>query len=289
MPSQKEYNVKIASLGNTAKVTKTMNMVSTAKYRKAQDAQGSSKLYSDQLNQVIAGLAASGGELSHPLMKTPEVKKVLLITFTSDKGLCAGFNNNLIKFVEKFRRDNADKYETIDFITCGKRGYNTFRKESTILANYDDKTSNPEFDTAREIGDKAQKLFIDGEYDQVLIANNNFVSALSQIPTLSTLLPVSGADAEVTVSTENATDYIYEPGQAELLSYLLPKTVNFQVFKAFLENAAGEHAARMAAMDAASTNAKDLIQKYTVLRNRARQAAITTELTEIVAGAESLK
>ncbi|WDE97886.1 ATP synthase F1 subunit gamma [Lentisphaera profundi] len=289
MPSQKEYNVKIASLGNTAKVTKTMNMVSTSKYRKAQDAQGSSRLYSDQLNQVIAGLVASGGELSHPLMKTPEVKKVLVIAFTSDKGLCAGFNNNLVKFVNNFRRESADKYETIDFITCGKRGYNAIRKDSTVIANYDDKTGSPEFDTAREIGDKVQKLFIDGEYDQVLIANNNFVSALSQIPIISTLLPVTGEVPTEAVATENATDYIYEPGQAELLSYLLPKTVNFQVFKAFLENAAGEHAARMAAMDAASSNARDLIQKYTVLRNRARQAAITTELTEIVAGAESLK
>jgi F-type H+-transporting ATPase subunit gamma len=288
MPSQKEYNVKIASLGNTAKVTKTMNMVSTSKYRKAQDAQGSSRLYSDQLNQVIAGLAASGGELSHPLMKTTEVKKVLVIAFTSDKGLCAGFNNNLIKFVENFRRDNADKYETIDFITCGKRGNKAISKNSTVIANYDDKTGNPVFETAREIGDKVQKLFIDGDYDSVFIANNNFVSALSQIPTLSTLLPVTG-EAPAEAASESATDYIYEPGQAELLSYLLPKTVNFQVFKAFLENAAGEHAARMAAMDAASTNAKDLIQKYTVLRNRARQAAITTELTEIVAGAESLK
>ena len=289
MPSQKEYNVKIASLGNTAKVTKTMNMVSTSKFRKAQDAQGSSKLYADQLNQVISGLAASAGELSHPLMKTPEVKKVLVITFTSDKGLCAGFNNNLIKFVEKWRKENSDKYEKIDFITCGKRGNNFFRKENTIVANFDDKTSNPEFDTAREIGDQVQQLFVDGEYDQVLIANNNFVSALSQVPTLSTLLPVSGADDQESNTADNATEYIYEPGKAELLSYLLPKTVNFQVFKAFLENAAGEHAARMAAMDAASSNAKDLIKKYTVLRNRARQAAITTELTEIVAGAESLK
>jgi F-type H+-transporting ATPase subunit gamma len=286
MPSLKEYNVKIASLKNTAKVTKTMNMVSSAKYRKAQDAQNNSRLYADQLKDVIGRLAGADGSATHPLMQVREAQKVLVVVFASDKGLCAGFNNNLVKFVKKWLAAEGTAYETVDFITTSKRATNGVKNLGNIIKKLEDVAGSPSFAIAKEIGELAQEKFIGGDYDEVLLVYNIFESALSQIPSVVKVLPITAEKAE---SSGPETDYIYEPSRTELLSYLLPKTVNFSFFSAFLESAAGEHAARMAAMDSATTNANTLIDTNTTLRNRARQAQITTELTEIVAGAESLK
>ena len=287
MPSLKEYNVKIASLKNTAKVTKTMNMVSSAKFRKAQDAQNNSRLYANQLKGVIGRLAGAAGSQTHPLMEvSEEASKALVVVFASDKGLCGGFNNNLIKFVKKWLANDGKSFSTIDYITTSKRATNGIKGIGNIIKRVEDKAASPDFATAKEIGELAQEKFIAGEYDEVFLVYNVFESALSQKPTLEKVLPLTAEAAE---SNGQEIDYIYEPNRTELLSYLLPKSVNFAFFSAFLESAAGEHAARMAAMDSATTNAKKLIDLNTTLRNRARQAQITTELTEIVAGAESLK
>ncbi len=287
MPSLKEYNVKITSLKNTAKVTKTMKMVSTSKFRKAQEAQNNSRLYADQLKGVISRLASSATDSTHPLMKAREVKKVLVVVYSSDRGLCAGFNSNLFKFVTKWFKANKGKYESVDFVSTSKRSTSATKHwNGKLLLKYEDKSGSPDFAMAKEIGELAQQKFTAGDYDEVLLAYSRFESALSQKPTLEKILPISSVGQEK--STDNA-DYIYEPNQNDLLSYMLPKTVNFSVFSALLESAAGEHAARMTAMDNATTNAKKLINEYTIRRNRARQAQITTELTEIVAGAESLK
>jgi F-type H+-transporting ATPase subunit gamma len=287
MPSLKEYNVKIASLKNTAKVTKTMNMVSSAKFRKAQDAQNNSRLYANQLKGVIGRLAGAAGSETHPLMQVREAKKALVVVFASDKGLCAGFNNNLIKFVKRWMTDAGQAYQTVEFVTTSKRATNGVKDLGTIVKSLEDIAGTPNFAIAKEIGEMAQSKFIGGEYDEVFLVYNIFESALSQTPTLEKVLPMTAEEAEQGSGAE--IDYIYEPSRTELLSYLLPKTVNFSFFSAFLESAAGEHAARMAAMDSATTNANKLIDENTTLRNRARQAQITTELTEIVAGAESLK
>ncbi|MCM8538740.1 MAG: ATP synthase F1 subunit gamma [Lentisphaeraceae bacterium] len=287
MPSLKEYNVKIASLKNTAKVTKTMNMVSSAKFRKAQDAQNNSRLYATQLKGVIGRLAGAAGSDTHPLMQVREAKKALVVVFASDKGLCAGFNNNLIKFVKKWSANEGKAYDKVEFITTSKRATNGVKTVGNIIKKLEDIAGTPTFAIAKEIGELAQEKFVGGEYDEVFLIYNVFESALSQKPTLEKVLPMTAEKAEEGSGQE--IDYIYEPSRTELLSYLLPKTVNFSFFSAFLESAAGEHAARMAAMDSATTNAKKLIDENTTLRNRARQAQITTELTEIVAGAESLK
>jgi F-type H+-transporting ATPase subunit gamma len=287
MPSLKEYNVKIASLKNTAKVTKTMNMVSSAKFRKAQDAQNNSRLYANQLKGVIGRLAGAAGSSTHPLMQAREAKNALVVVFASDKGLCAGFNNNLVKFVKKWMAADGQSYDKVEFITTSKRATNGVKNLANIIKNLEDIAGTPTFAIAKEIGELAQEKFIGGEYDEVFLVYNVFESALSQRPTLEKVLPMTADTAEEDSTTD--IDYIYEPSRTELLSYLLPKTVNFSFFSAFLESAAGEHAARMAAMDSATTNANTLIDTNTTLRNRARQAQITTELTEIVAGAESLK
>ena len=287
MPSLKEYNVKIASLKNTAKVTKTMNMVSSAKFRKAQDAQNNSRLYATQLKGVIGRLAGAAAAEPPPLMKVSESSSnALVVVFASDKGLCGGFNNNLIKFVKKWLAKDGKSFSKIDYITTSKRATNGIKAIGSIIKRVEDKAASPDFATAREIGELIQEKFIAGEYDEVFLVYNVFESALSQKPTIEKVLPLTAETAE---SDGPEIDYIYEPNRTELLSYLLPKSVNFSVFSAFLESAAGEHAARMAAMDSATTNAKKLIDLNTTLRNRARQAQITTELTEIVAGAESLK
>ena len=287
MPSLKEYNVKIASLKNTAKVTKTMNMVSSAKFRKAQEAQNNSRLYADQLKGVIGRLAGAIGSEPPPLMRvSDETSKALVVVFASDKGLCGGFNNNLIKFVKKWLASDGKSYSNIDFITTSKRATNGIKEIGDIIKSVEDVAGSPDFATAKEIGELAQEKFIAGDYDEVYLVYNVFESALSQKPTMEKVLPLTADAAE---SDGPEVDYIYEPSRTDLLSYLLPKTVNFSIFSAFLESAAGEHAARMAAMDSATTNAKKLIDENTTLRNRARQAQITTELTEIVAGAESLK
>ena len=285
MPSLKEYNVKIASLKNTAKVTKTMNMVSSTKFRKAQLAQNNSRMYADQLKGVIGRLAGAAGEGTHPLMQVRDSKKALVIVFASDKGLCGGFNNNLIKFVKKWKSEEGKSFETVDFITTSKRATLGIKTVGSIIKSVEDVAASPDFATAMEIGELAQDKFIAGEYDEVYLVYNILLSALSQKPTAEKILPMTADEAQ----GGPETDYIYEPSRPELLSYLLPKSINFSVFSAFLESAAGEHAARMAAMDSATTNANKLIETNTTLRNRARQAQITTELTEIVAGAESLK
>ena len=286
MPSLKEYNVKIASLKNTAKVTKTMNMVSSAKLRKAQEAQNNSRLYADQLKGVIGRLASAAGSDTHPLMQVAaEAKKALVVVFASDKGLCAGFNNNLVKFVKRWLADAGQAFDAVDFISTSKRATNGVKDLGNIIKKLEDIAGTPTFAIAKEIGDLAQEKFVGGDYDEVYLIYNVFESTLSQKPTAEKILPMTAAEAD---GSDQEADYIYEPSRTELLSYLLPKTVNFAFFSAFLESAAGEHAARMAAMDSATTNANNLIDTNTTLRNRARQAQITTELTEIVAGAESL-
>lgn len=285
MPSLKEYQDKIKSLKNTAKVTKTMKMVSTSKFRKAQEAQANSRLYAESLDKTISRLASSA-DGSHPLVQSKEeAKTALVVLFASDKGLCGGFNNNLFKFIDKWYAENASQYDSVDFIACGKRSSLHLKKVKTPLQEIE--TNFVEFATAKDLGDKLQEQFIDGTYDEIFLSYSKFISALSQKPQIEKLLPMSSTEEEG--AEEELIDYIYEPSQEELLTYLLPKTVNFKVFNAFLENAAGEHAARMTAMENATTNANKLISETTILRNRARQAAITTELTEIVAGAESLK
>ena len=294
MPSLKEYNVKINSLTNTAKVTKTMNMVSISKYRKAQQAQVNSSLYAKYLNASMDRLVeAVGEEAFHPLMSAKEGSKnnALLIVCASDRGLCGGFNNNLFRYLNQWFGENKSKYDEIDFISSSKRSTSATQKLGKVLKSYEDISGNPSFDIAHEIGQFSQKTFLEGNYRQVFIVYNIFESALVQTPTLKQILPLVSLkkdDDNQKQESKVNLDYIYQPSKNDLLNLLIPKTINFHILNALLESAAGEHVARMTAMDSATTNAKKIIETYTIKRNRARQAQITTELTEIVAGAESL-
>ena len=290
MPSLREYDVKIASLKNTRKMTKTMQMVSASKLRRAQEAQRKAVVYADHLKEIIHRLAGSVEGVAHPLltMRQP-VRKIHLLLITSDRGLCAGFNNNLIKHVTKWIGERRNDYESISLSCCGRRGNMYFRAKEDVRKDFEDSTAKPDFLKAEEIADELGDLFVSGEYDQVYLAYNVFKSALNQIPVVEKMLPIAPAEVEAEEDEETfSRNYIFEPAEPELLAMLLPRSVAYKIYHALVENAAGEHGARMTAMDNATNNADSLIESNTLLRNRARQAAITTELTEIVAGAEAL-
>ena len=287
MPSIKDYNVKLASLKNTKKITKTMKMVSASKLRRAQEGQRNAHKYALRLNELISRLAASVQSGAHPfLAQRTLANNILVLVFTSDRGLCGAFNNNLCKFTLNWVNEKKANSQSIDLSFCGRRGYAFFKRRASCRKHYEGVTAKAEFGTAAKIGEELSQLFVDKQYDAIYLAYNVFKSALSQQPKIQKLFPVEAS--EIAGGKAISSDYIFEPEQQKLLETLLPRSIYFKVYYTLLENSAGEHGARMTAMDNATNNAEDLFSKYTLLRNRARQAAITTELTEIVAGAEAL-
>ena len=291
-----ELNKKITSLKNTRKMTKTMKMVSASKFKRAHKAQLSAEAYARKITELM-GRLSSGSSGSHPmLMAKKAVTKSLIVLFTSDKGLCGGFNNNLIRKTRHWITENPYKYTTIGMSFCGRRGYMSFRRTAKINKYYENITMKPNFNDAQKVSQDIAEDFMMGNYEEIYLAYNRFDGPLVQTPVIEKILPL---DASVFTKPDAATEakapkfpgasYEYEPEEKEILSFLIPKFLNFKIFFTLLENAAGEHGARMSAMDKASTNTGDLIDRYTLLRNRARQAAITTELIEIISGAEALK
>ncbi|MFO1490094.1 MAG: ATP synthase F1 subunit gamma [Kiritimatiellia bacterium] len=289
MASIKEFNRKIASLKNTRKITRTMKMVSASKLRRAQEAQRNARQYAREVNLLVHRLAGGMTDCLHPLMEArPVVKRILLVVFTSDKGLCGGFNNNLLRFVAARAREFEAQGIEVHYACCGKRAYNALRDRPGTDHYFENVTARPDPRDARVIADTLGRDFLAGRYDQVLLANNVFVSALSQLPSLQPMLPLRAAKFPPGTVVPVAEGFIAEPPVGELLATLVPRILVFKILHSLLENNAGEHAARMTAMDNATANAGQLIDSYTLRRNRARQAAITTELIEIVSGAEAL-
>jgi F-type H+-transporting ATPase subunit gamma len=295
MISIKEFNKKIITLKNTQKMTKTMKMVAASKFKRAFKAQLSAKDYAYKLTELMKHLSGSG-PTDHPLLKTKKATtKGLIVLFTSDKGLCGGFNNNLIRKLRHWIFENPYKFTTLVMDFCGRRGYISFRSTAKINNYYQNITLKPDFDEALVLANDITNAFIKGEYEEVFLAYNRFDGPLTQTPVIEKILPL-----DATAFTEPGTGsgkkspksqiYEYEPDEEkEILYFLIPKFLNFKIFFTLLENAAGEQGARMSAMDKASRNTEDLIMRYTILRNRARQAAITTELIEVISGAEALK
>lgn len=292
MLSIKDYNRKISSLKNTSKITKTMKMVSASKLRKAQESQRKAKDFAHEVNQLIHRIAGHVENDMHPLLETrDEVKKVMLVLFTSDKGLCGGFNNNLIRYAEDYLAEREGDGITYELAFVGRRGFLHFQKRAAVYKYFDEIVSAaPHAVQATRVRRRLEHAFLEEGFDQILLLCNEFVSPLSQIPRLRPLLPLEPADLpdEALETAAPSQDIIAEPEMSHLLEFLVPRLVTFKIFFALLENAAGEHGARMTAMDNATTNAMNLIDENTLLRNRARQAAITTELIEIISGAEAL-
>ncbi|MBL8013119.1 MAG: ATP synthase F1 subunit gamma [Candidatus Omnitrophica bacterium] len=286
----KEFNKKITSLKNTKKMTKTMKMVSASKFKKAHKAQSSALSYARELTSMMSRLSKTDAQLDHPLMVKPKtVSNVLIVLITSDKGLCGGFNNNLVRYIRAWVNENGAKYKNISFSFCGKRGYMLMRRSATVVKNYEEVTAKPTFAHAITIGADLAKAYETRQFDEIYLAYNHFNSAMSQVPVIEKLIPFDSTVIKQEKAATQNVDYIFEPEPAELFQFLVPKYLNFKIFFSLLENAAGEHGARMTAMDKATENTGELINKYILLRNRARQAAITTELIEIISGAEALK
>lgn len=283
MPSLKHTRKRISSVRSTQQITKAMKMVSAAKLRRAQEAAERARPYATRLSELLASVAAGADEGAHPFLQAGADKPAELILVTSDRGLCGGYNTNLIKAAEAFLRSEAGKNATI--VCCGRRGYDYFRRHyaDRITAFHINQPFTIEL--ARQVAGEAARRFSEGEVGAVYLVSSRFKSAISQAPQLQRLLPLERAEE----SAEGAVDYVYEPEAAALLGTLLARYVDTKIFQAFLEANASEHGARMTAMDSATRNASEMIGRLTLQMNRARQATITTELMEIVGSAEALK
>ncbi|SNB47560.1 ATP synthase F1 subunit gamma [Geobacter sp. DSM 9736] len=286
MASLKSIKKRIVSVKNTRQITKAMKMVSAAKLRRAQENVVAARPYAKKLAEVLERLARQQDADVHPLMEKREARKALLILVTSDRGLCGGFNANISKAAERFVKERKGSYEELSILTIGRKGYEFLKNRQKIYKNYTSVFSNLNYQTAALLAQEVVEGYLNEEYDEVFLLYNAFKSVMSQDITLQPLLPITPPAAQ---EEEYAPEYIYEPSKAELLGELLPKHIEVQLFKALLESVASEHGARMTAMDSASKNASEMIGKLTLQYNRARQAAITTELMEIISGAESIK
>jgi F-type H+-transporting ATPase subunit gamma len=287
MASLKSIKKRIVSVKNTRQITKAMKMVSAAKLRRAQENVVAARPYAKKLGEVLQSLATNlEGDL-HPLLEKREAKKLLLIVLTSDRGLCGGFNTNLCKAADRFIKEKTDSYEQISVMTVGRKGYEFLKSRYTVYKNFSNVLAKPNYQTAVMLAQEVIDGFVAGEYDQVELLYNSFRTVMTQDITFQQMLPVE--PEVIGVADETPVEFIYEPSVSDLLAEILPKNIEVQLFKAMLETVAGEHGARMTAMDSASKNANEMIGKLTLQYNRARQAAITTELMEIISGSESIK
>ena len=286
MATLKAIRKRISSIRNTQQITKAMKMVSAAKLRRAQEAAVQARPYADKMTDLLKNLSSRVPREAHPLLKVREENKVDLVLFTSDRGLCGGYNANLIRAAESFMRREGGGKE-INLVLIGRRGADHFRRRRAQIADrHVNVLATPAEELASEIAEKVIERFIKGETDAVYILYSHFRSALSQLPTLEKLLPVALSETE---NPEQLTEYLYEPGVELLLASLLPKVAEVAIFRALLEATASEHGARMTAMDSATSNASKMMGSLTLQMNRARQASITRELMEIVGTAEALK
>ena len=286
----KEVRTRIKSVQSTQQITKAMKMVSAAKLRRAQDAITQMRPYAQKLQEMLSNIVSNGdGDVSMALATERPVERVLIIIVTSDRGLCGGYNSNLIKLTrelifEKYAAQHARGYVTI--LPIGKKGYEHFTKNGfKVVDAYWNIFTGLSFDKVQTAAKYAMEAFANKEFDAVELVFSEFKNAATQAFIAEQFLPVSKVAKKV---GEANADFIFEPGKDVLISELMPKILNTQLFKAVLDGNASEHGARMTAMDKASDNASELLKSLKISYNRARQAAITTELTEIVSGAAAL-
>ena len=286
MPSLIDIRRRVRSVKNTQQITKAMKMVSAAKLRRAQDQAIAARPYGVLLRQMLANVAQGAANDpdagAHPLLAVRPEEKILLVVITADSGLAGAFNSNLIKLAQRF----ADEHRNakLSFELIGKKGVNYFRRRfDGIAGTHTDLFRRVKFEDAERIANQIIARFESGEVDAVYLFTNEFKNAMAPALTSTRILPIEVPKTAATV------DYIYEQNPGELLGSLLPRYVKLLVYRAFLESVAAEHAARMVAMEAATKNAGEVIDKLTLLMNRVRQASITREIIEIVSGASALE
>ncbi|WP_438751536.1 F0F1 ATP synthase subunit gamma [Pararhizobium sp. O133] len=294
MPSLKDLKNRIASVKATQKITKAMKMVAAAKLRRAQEAAEAARPYSQRMSAVLSNIAAAvGSDDSAPRLMTGTGKNQthLLVVCTAERGLCGGFNSQIARFARDHVRRLLAEGKTVKIVCVGKKGFDILRREfaSLIIDRVDlREVKKIGFENADLIGKKIIGLFEKGEFDVCTLFYSEFKSVISQVPTALQLIPAAApAEAESTEAGAAAI-YEYEPDAGEILSDLIPRNISVQVFRALLENVAGEMGAKMSAMDNATRNAGEMINKLTLSYNRQRQAQITKELIEIISGAEAL-
>ena len=290
MPSLKDLKNRIESVKSTRKITKAMQMVAAAKLRRAEEAAQASRPYSERFNAVMAGLAQSVGDSdSAPrlLSGTGSDQTHLLVVMTSERGLCGGFNSSIVRLAKLRIDELRGKGKTVKVLTVGKKGREQLRRDygNYLIGHVDlGDVKRVGYVNAQDIAKGVLDRFDAGEFDVATIFFSRFESVISQVPTAQQIIPAQFDTAE----TGASTNYDYEPDEEAILADLLPRGVATQIFAALLENAASEQGARMTAMDNATRNAGDMIDRLTIVYNRSRQAAITKELIEIISGAEAL-
>ena len=291
MPNLKDLKNRIESVKNTRKITKAMQMVAAAKLRRAQDAAEASRPYSERFNSVLASLAASvGSSEGAPLLLRGTGKQDvhMLVVMTAERGLCGGFNSSIAKLARSHAAELKENGKQVKIITVGKKGRDAIKRD--LGEYFIDHVDLSEFKSikyvnAQSIAKALLSRFDDNEYDVATIFYSKFVNVVTQIPTVQQIIPATFDDQS---SASDKTIYDYEPDEETILADLLPRGVATQIFSALLENGASEQGARMSAMDNATRNAGDMIDKLTIEFNRSRQAVITNELIEIISGAEAL-
>ncbi|MEI7905867.1 MAG: ATP synthase F1 subunit gamma [Bacteroidota bacterium] len=291
MATLREIRQRISGVKSTQKITKAMKMVAAAKLRRATDAIIAARPYARKMQELLSYLSGQVDVTKYPQFEAREVKSVAIVVVTADRGLCGAFNSNIIKAtVNHINKNYAEmnKAGKLKLICVGKKGFDFFSKRDyEVIAKHIGVYSQMNFNTAKTIVTEIVDGFVNGEYDKVEIISNEFKNAVQQKLTIGQFLPV--VQQQSADKKSQSTDYIFEPTSDEIVSALIPKHLNFQVWRVLLDSNAAEHGARMSAMENASTNARDLIKILQLNYNKARQAAITKELLEIVAGAEALK
>ena len=291
MASLDDLKKRISSVKSTQKITKAMKMVAAAKLRRAQESAERGRPYSEKMNNIILNLSSGLSDKENApklLTGTGEDKVHLCVVMTADRGLCGGFNSNIIKKAKSYFKKLSDNGKTLKIITVGSKGYDQLKRvyKDNIIENISFKESkNANYFDANKIGKIIIEKFENKEFDVCTIFYNQFKNVITQIPQEQQIIPLKMTEDETNKSDES---YEFEPDEDEILGNLLPKNISTQIFKAMLENSASEQGSRMSAMDNATRNAGEMVDKLTIEYNRSRQAAITKELIEIISGAESL-
>ena len=292
MPSLDDLKKRISSVKSTQKITKAMKMVAAAKLRRAQENAEKGRPYSEKMNNIILNLSNSipdKDSASKFLVGTGKDNVHLCVVITADRGLCGGFNTNICRKAKNYFEKIIKQGKTLKIFTVGSKGYDQLKRSygSYIIENINFKGYKKiSYKEAEQVGSKIIKLFNDSQFDICKIFYNQFKNVMTQIPQEQQIIPIENKENEEKKNSDNF--YEFEPEEDEILNNLLPKNISTQIFKAILENAASEQGSRMTAMDSATRNAGDLVDKLTITYNRSRQAVITKELIEIISGAESL-
>jgi len=299
MPSLKAIRKRINSVKNTRKITRAMKLVSTAKLRRAQDAVIAARPYTTAISRLVSELSVAAGTDAHKLFEERPLQNAAIVVVTADRGQAGAFNANVIKAVERFATEELSGAEQVTLRIVGRKGNQYFSRRRARITSFENApTGATALEAAREMTNRIIDDFVTGKVDRVYVVFNEFKSAISQVTRIKQVLPVvPEAPAEETAAPDQhaedgdvgAFDLIYEPGKQELLARLVPLFVQIQIYRAMLESIAAFFAAQMTAMDNATKNAGEMISRLTLQYNRARQAAITKELLEIIGGAEALK